>query len=64
MPVLPKAPLGHRIGSAAAKIVLEAPLDFCCPFSRKIFLRIVREVLPAFEAKAPGQVAFLHYNCV
>ena len=64
MPVLPKQPLGHRIGSASAKIVIEAPLDFCCPFSKRLFERVVKEVMPLYESKAPGQISFLHYNQV
>eukprot|EP00937_MAST-01D_sp_MAST-1D-sp2_P006643 g6643.t1 len=63
MPV-PTRPLGHRLGSSEADIVLEAVVDFCCPFSKRLFERVVDEVLPHYEQKAPGRVAFLHYNQV
>jgi len=58
----PKTPLGHRIGSADAQLKIEAWYDFACPFSKKSFLMMTNEVLPAYEKKAPGKIQFLHYQ--
>lgn len=62
MSLAPKAPLGHRIGSSAAPLTLEAYYDFSCPFSAKSFLTLTKEVLPAYEQTHPGKVQFLHYQ--
>ncbi|CAG8658078.1 3209_t:CDS:2 [Racocetra persica] len=50
---------GHRWGVSTAPHVLEAYLDYVCPFSAKLFLRLRNEVFPFIEEKYPGQIQFL-----
>jgi len=38
----------HRLGSAAAPIVLEFYHDYCCPFSRRSFERVTKELFPHY----------------
>ncbi|KAJ1980040.1 hypothetical protein H4R34_002602 [Dimargaris verticillata] len=51
--------VGHRLGSAAAPVVLEAYLDYVCPFSKRFYTRFVQEVFPYVEQQYPGQVQFI-----
>jgi len=50
LPKRPMVPLGHvfQDGSAAPAFVLEAFVDYCCPFSARLFKRLTEEVAPAF----------------
>merc|ERR1711972_672087 len=41
---------------------LEVFYDFSCPFSAKSFLMLTKQVLPAYESKAPGKIQFMHYQ--
>ncbi|KAI8058346.1 thioredoxin-like protein [Syncephalis plumigaleata] len=56
---LPHHFLGHRYGDANAPHLLEAYLDFVCPFSAKFFKRLTNEVLPWLSANHPGKVQFI-----
>ncbi|KAJ3041706.1 hypothetical protein HDV00_008794 [Rhizophlyctis rosea] len=53
---------GYRLGSPSAPNVLEFYWDFTCPFSKKSFDRIVKEVHPYLEQQHPNtfQVIFRH----
>ncbi|KAJ1551862.1 hypothetical protein HK405_013645 [Cladochytrium tenue] len=46
-------------GAAAGENVLEVYLDFVCPFSRRIFVRLVDEVLPYAATAHPGKLALV-----
>eukprot|EP00603_Paraphysomonas_imperforata_P000002 CAMPEP_0114430026 /NCGR_PEP_ID=MMETSP0103-20121206/9813_1 /TAXON_ID=37642 ORGANISM="Paraphysomonas imperforata, Strain PA2" /NCGR_SAMPLE_ID=MMETSP0103 /ASSEMBLY_ACC=CAM_ASM_000201 /LENGTH=203 /DNA_ID=CAMNT_0001599429 /DNA_START=37 /DNA_END=648 /DNA_ORIENTATION=- len=51
---LPPKPLGLFLGSRTAQTVIDVFVDPCCPFSKKIFLRLV-EVHDWAEATASGK---------
>ena len=58
-PRRPAVPLGHPIGWDASagrdpQVVLEVFVDWCCPFSKRIYDRLVGEVIPHYKAKGPG----------
>ncbi|KAI9325847.1 hypothetical protein DFJ73DRAFT_868124 [Zopfochytrium polystomum] len=67
MPPLFAHPLSVRaLGSTAATAaagsatnILEFYVDFVCPFSKKIFTRLVEDVVPYAEEAYPGKVAFV-----
>ena len=50
LPKRPMVPLGHLYhdGGAAPVLVLEAFVDYCCPYSARLFKRLTEEVSPAF----------------
>ncbi|CAG8798661.1 6368_t:CDS:2 [Cetraspora pellucida] len=50
---------GHRWGVSTAPHVLEAYLDYVCPFSARLFMRLRNEVFPFIEKEYPGQIQFL-----
>jgi hypothetical protein len=52
-PPLPPKALGIRLGSQVAKVSLSCFIDLCCPFSKKIFVRL-SEVHKWSETKYPG----------
>mmetsp|Transcript_58 Transcript_58/g.162 ORF Transcript_58/g.162 Transcript_58/m.162 type:complete len:213 (+) Transcript_58:191-829(+) len=60
-PRLPCGPLGlNWTGSTGPDdVVLEVFIDFCCPFSKRIFDRLVGEVIPHYaKAERPVRVVF------
>ncbi|RHZ50565.1 hypothetical protein Glove_495g33 [Diversispora epigaea] len=50
---------GHRWGSITAPHVLEAYLDYVCPFSCRMFKTLRKEVLPYIEQKYSGKIQFI-----
>lgn len=44
-------PLGLRLGPARASVTVEVYIDLVCPYSKKFFVALTTQVLPAFEAK-------------
>lgn len=48
---------GYRLGSSTATNLLEIYLDFVCPYSKRAFDRLYKEVIPMAQQKFP-QVAF------
>ncbi|KAI9591537.1 thioredoxin-like protein [Syncephalis fuscata] len=56
---LPHRFAGHRFGNADAPHVLEAYLDFVCPFSAKFFKRLNEDVLPWLKSSYPNKVQFI-----
>ncbi|RIA92772.1 thioredoxin-like protein [Glomus cerebriforme] len=50
---------GHRWGASNAPHVLEANLDYVCPFSAKLYKRLRSEVLPFIDKNYPGKVQFI-----
>ncbi|CAG8743246.1 22447_t:CDS:2 [Dentiscutata erythropus] len=50
---------GHRWGVCTAPHVLEIYLDYVCPFSAKIFLRLRNDVFPFIEKEYPEKIQFL-----
>ncbi|RKP04897.1 hypothetical protein THASP1DRAFT_26532, partial [Thamnocephalis sphaerospora] len=56
---LPARFAGHRHGAATAPYLLEAYLDFVCPFSARLYKRLTQEVLPWLDAAHPGKVQFI-----
>eukprot|EP01012_Entosiphon_sulcatum_P004622 TRINITY_DN11879_c0_g1_i1.p1 TRINITY_DN11879_c0_g1~~TRINITY_DN11879_c0_g1_i1.p1 ORF type:complete len:214 (+),score=54.90 TRINITY_DN11879_c0_g1_i1:34-642(+) len=49
----------HRLGSSSAPVVIEAFLDYTCPFSARFFNRYVKEVQPWAEEAFPGKLQFI-----
>ncbi|KAJ3111603.1 hypothetical protein HDU96_005535 [Phlyctochytrium bullatum] len=49
---------GYKFPATGAN-TLEAFYDFTCPFSKRSFLRIVKEVIPYAESTYPGKLSFL-----
>ncbi|KAJ3097705.1 hypothetical protein HDU97_004589 [Phlyctochytrium planicorne] len=56
--VLVLTPNGYKYPAAGVN-VLEAYYDFTCPYSKKSFNRVVKEVIPYAEATYPGKFSFL-----
>ncbi|CAJ0628149.1 5109_t:CDS:2 [Entrophospora sp. SA101] len=56
---LPPQYSGHRWGPANAVHVLEAYLDYVCPFSARLYKRLRSEVFPYIKEKYPGKVQFI-----
>ena len=55
----------YAVGTKAAKIhTLELYLDFVCPFSAKLWERIITDVIPYVEKEKPGQVEFVFRQLV
>ncbi|KAJ1917840.1 hypothetical protein IWQ60_007662 [Tieghemiomyces parasiticus] len=52
-------PSGHRLGAQTAPVVLEAYLDYACPFSRRFFERYTKEVVPFLEKHYSNQVQLI-----
>ncbi|KAK9767205.1 hypothetical protein K7432_003170 [Basidiobolus ranarum] len=50
---------GHRIGARDAAHTLEFYVDFTCPFSRRIFNTLTKEVIPNIRAKFGDSVQFI-----
>ncbi|KAJ3033326.1 hypothetical protein HK097_004894 [Rhizophlyctis rosea] len=50
---------GYRLGSPAAPNVLEFYWDYTCPFSKKSFDRLVKEVHPYLEQNHPDTFAII-----
>lgn len=50
LPKRPMVPLGHvfQEGGDKPALILEAFIDYCCPFSARLFKRLTEEVAPAF----------------
>ena len=62
-PPLPKGgPLGLRLGSPAAKVVLDVYVDFCCPFSAIVYNRLVDDVIPAFAKRSEEALQVVFYQ--
>ncbi|GJD06043.1 hypothetical protein Gasu2_04830 [Galdieria sulphuraria] len=57
-PPLPERKLGFSFGSFSAPIELQVFLDYCCPFSRIAYLKLVDSIIPAFN----NQVLFVFQN--
>ncbi|CAO3633281.1 unnamed protein product [Cunninghamella echinulata] len=51
--------IGHRIGASTAPYVLEAYLDYVCPFSAKIYKKLRNEVIPWLDSAHPNKVQFI-----
>ncbi|KJE94746.1 hypothetical protein CAOG_05335 [Capsaspora owczarzaki ATCC 30864] len=58
MSVLPARFTGHRLGDAAAPVVVQLYMDYNCPFCKKSFLKFVDEVIPHYDKNLPGKVQF------
>jgi len=61
MPELPKkplAPLGHawHLGGSLPNAVIEIFVDYCCPFSARLFKRFTTEVIPFLSEDAASSV--------
>jgi hypothetical protein len=54
-PALPPKPLGIYLGSRAATTTVDVFVDPCCPFSKKIFLKLL-EVHDWAESTSPGKL--------
>ncbi|CAG8517050.1 192_t:CDS:2 [Paraglomus brasilianum] len=50
---------GHRYGLASAPHVLEAYLDYVCPFSARLFKKLHTEIFPYINQKYPDKVQFI-----
>ncbi|KAI9013459.1 thioredoxin-like protein [Hyaloraphidium curvatum] len=50
---------GRTIGPPTAPNVVEAYLDYVCPFSKRLFERIVADVAPGAEKEHGGKVRFV-----
>ncbi|GJQ13744.1 hypothetical protein GpartN1_g5535.t1 [Galdieria partita] len=57
-PPLPKKKLGFSLGSSSAPVELQVFLDYCCPFSRIAYLKLVDSIIPAFS----NQLLFVFQN--
>lgn len=51
--------LGHRAGSNVAKTVVEIYLDYCCPFSKKAYFTMVKDVVPYFNENHKDTLQFV-----
>jgi hypothetical protein len=51
---LPSRPLGLPFGAVVPKVLIECYVDFCCPFSKKIYDTLTCTVLPHFNRAAAG----------
>ena len=61
MSAVPPKPVGvYHLGATKPAVVVETYLDYCCPFSKKMFDVLYAEVMP--ELKAGGQVDWLLQN--
>ena len=61
-PPIPSAPIGTlMLKTAAPSLVIETFHDFCCPFSKKMFVTLM-EVMPAL--KEQGKPVDLLFQCV
>ncbi|KAJ3216073.1 hypothetical protein HDU67_009953 [Dinochytrium kinnereticum] len=56
--VLTLSPNGYRFPAGGVN-TLEAYYDYTCPFSKRSFMRIVKEVIPYAEATYPGKLSFV-----
>ncbi|KAJ1988763.1 hypothetical protein H4R33_002304 [Dimargaris cristalligena] len=50
---------GHRLGAENAPVVVEAYLDYVCPFSAKFFKTFTERVFPYVQNTYPDQVQFI-----
>mmetsp|Transcript_34392 Transcript_34392/g.62798 ORF Transcript_34392/g.62798 Transcript_34392/m.62798 type:complete len:215 (-) Transcript_34392:312-956(-) len=62
-PPMPPRPVGTALSSPPApKLVVDMFHDLMCPFSCRMYKRVVEEVRPALEASNPGEVKFVYHN--
>ncbi|ORX83404.1 hypothetical protein K493DRAFT_342040 [Basidiobolus meristosporus CBS 931.73] len=50
---------GHRVGSLGAAHTVEYYVDFTCPFSRRIFNTLTKEIIPYVQKEFGGSVQFI-----
>uniref|UniRef100_A0A7S2V1J5 Thioredoxin-like fold domain-containing protein n=1 Tax=Fibrocapsa japonica TaxID=94617 RepID=A0A7S2V1J5_9STRA len=59
-PPFPKTPTGISLSKCASpKTVIEAFLDFQCPFSVKMYNKLTAEVVPHYQSAHPGEIDFV-----
>ncbi|KAJ1954197.1 hypothetical protein IWQ62_005815 [Dispira parvispora] len=51
--------VGHRLGPSSAPTVIEAYLDYACPFSKLFYRRFVEDVFPYIQKTYSDQVQFI-----
>ena len=57
-PPHPPGRLGHILGSTAAPIQAHVYLDFCCPFSVKMYRTLTESAIPALEIRLQQKVIY------
>eukprot|EP01083_Nonionella_stella_P174424 604602_1 len=64
MPTVPSSPIGHAFNRNhdTPKVVIGGFLDLCCPFSKRLFVRLAEDVLPYFEKTHPRMVQYIDYS--
>jgi hypothetical protein len=54
---LPPTALGISVGPAAAPVTIDIHIDMTCPFSKKIYDTMAKEVIPWVRATSPEKVS-------
>eukprot|EP00871_Galdieria_phlegrea_P002936 jgi/Galph1/3643/GphlegSOOS_G2298.1 len=57
-PPLPRKKVGFSLGPSSAPIELEVFLDYCCPYSKTAYIKLVDSIIPAMN----NQVNFVFQN--
>ncbi|KAJ1646615.1 hypothetical protein IWQ61_010179 [Dispira simplex] len=59
MALVTTANVGHRLGSPVAPTVIEAYLDYACPFSKLFYKHFLEDVFPYIQKTYTDQVQFI-----
>ncbi|KAK4527351.1 hypothetical protein GAYE_SCF38G5273 [Galdieria yellowstonensis] len=57
-PPLPKKKVGFAFGNTSAPVELQVFLDYCCPYSKTAYLKLMDSILPSLN----NQVLFVFQN--